>query len=91
MTFVIRCFDKNKQITFDSTVRTIRKTEFIKTQSNVAGVMDLTPYAGLNFDIHLMPAQNVGLQPVPLVVREGNSLRWSAAPVSCYLILGVSS
>ncbi|EIY2512139.1 hypothetical protein ACUHOO_000780 [Pseudomonas aeruginosa] len=91
MTFVIRCYDKNGQITFDSTVRTIRKMLAIRTQSNVAGTLDLAPYAGMKLDICLMPAENPGLSPVPLVVIEGNTLRWSQAPVSCFLMLGVSS
>ncbi|WP_300747169.1 hypothetical protein [Pseudomonas sp.] len=91
MTPIIRCKDASQRVTFDSSVRTIRKMESIRTQSNVAGSMDLSPYAGLKLDISLMPAQNVGLSPVPLVVITGNTLTWSAAPVSCFLILGVSS
>ncbi|NVZ88166.1 MULTISPECIES: hypothetical protein [Pseudomonas] len=91
MTSIIRCRDKNKQVTFDSSVRTIRKMESVRTQSNAAGSLDLTPYAGLKLDISLMPAENVGLSPVPLVVVNGNLLTWSAAPVSCFLILGISS
>ena len=91
MTSIIRCRDANQRVTFDSTVRTIRKMESIRTQDNVGGSLDLTPYDGLKLDISLMPAENVGLSPVPLVVINGNTLTWSAAPVSCFLILGISS
>ncbi|GAB5339655.1 MULTISPECIES: hypothetical protein [Pseudomonas] len=93
MTSIIRCRDANQQVTFDSTVRTIRKMESIRTQSNAGGSLDLTQYAGFKLDISLMPAENVGFSPVPLVVisADGNTLTWSAAPVSCFLILGISS